>query len=573
MTATYETRVESTSPLTEDERRMFDVVQVEAWREHQMRTLAEYRNTAEPGADYVSDFDQNVETDIDEYLQSNGLNASDPHYDEIRNLYLGAAINRIDEEQWYASAESRGQHGSTLASGRDEVLHTVRQRLGSEHSETRTDSDTATQESEYEAYAHEKTLEELHRTRENWASVSAKRQGRIYGGKNEHAEAEYQQSVRIAGISELRDQISENDDETTKNAKVISYLFAEQKHLRDLTTEKLQDTKLGKYVEWMNSGGRLKRLGKAALIGAGAAGLGFVGFLAAPVAGIGLGVAGGVAAAAGGTARFARTYARADRHRGMQTAESRFGQNGEKLDELYEIDSTADTDIKTRFSHVAGAYDDSFEEDTKNEQLKRRKAVGIGAAAIVVGTGAGYALAHSGDIIEGVQGGWVDFKDWINDDINHTPEGVNGHDLDNDGILDKNDHDIDGDGIKNRFDTSPKGVEVPEFDTDGDGVRNWQDVAPNNPEVGKLDWSDFNADAHLVHAGEGWYETFDELGMPVEIRDRVLTDIGPKLKEAGWAYYDNSANEWRISQPGTLPVEVLKIIAKGSEQQNFTLTA
>lgn len=442
-----------------------------------------------------------IDETVRDYLGDHGIQQDDPKYNSQYQALRDLSADTMSNIQWRYGDWNKDTKTLSGKSGYDRLHDLQMQVLGRRLDFSYSDSGTANDPDmdEYEALARQLTEKELTRSREEWATVSAKRQGRAWGKGGEDAQAAedaYQQSVRVAGIHELSGQISDSDDETTKNAKVYSYLFEEQVRLRELTTNKLQDTKLGKYVEWMNSGGKLKRLGKAALIGAGAAVASGLVVLAAPVAlGVGAGVAGGIGTAAAGTARFARGYARGDRSRGMASAESTFGANGQNLDKEYELSSDENSTLFERLDESADAYDDGFERDTRKEQNKRKKAVAIGAVAVVAGTGIGIAAANAGEIGDYAQENWDSFKGWINGEVEGNTPDAN---------VDLSDR--DGDGIRNGLDLTPDGVDAPELDRDGDGIRNWMDAEPDDPSVGEADNDIIGSDGgdmYEVNVGDG----------------------------------------------------------------------
>ncbi|MES2876368.1 MAG: hypothetical protein V4678_02755 [Patescibacteria group bacterium] len=82
-----------------------------------------------------------------------------------------------------------------------------------------------------------------------------------------------------------------------------------------------------------------------------------------------------------------------------------------------------------------------------------------------------------------------------------------------------------------------------------------------------MNWNDFDPSARRVTPGEGWNSTFQQMGIPKSEWADVLKTAGPKLGKLGEAYYDNTASEWRISRPGKLSEDALRVIA-GSSRKN-----
>ncbi|MBC7868959.1 hypothetical protein H7X69_02150 [Candidatus Saccharibacteria bacterium] len=76
----------------------------------------------------------------------------------------------------------------------------------------------------------------------------------------------------------------------------------------------------------------------------------------------------------------------------------------------------------------------------------------------------------------------------------------------------------------------------------------------------EVDPSAFSVEAHTVTRGEGWYNTFRELGIKNETEQaNLLQKVGPELQARGWAYPTKNGS-WGISHTGQLPENVLKLI-------------
>lgn len=70
---------------------------------------------------------------------------------------------------------------------------------------------------------------------------------------------------------------------------------------------------------------------------------------------------------------------------------------------------------------------------------------------------------------------------------------------------------------------------------------------------------EFSSRAYMVDHGQGWYETFDRMGIPSSEQADLLKRVGPNLQTSGWAYLMEDG-QWGISQPGQLPQDVLEYI-------------
>jgi len=92
-------------------------------------------------------------------------------------------------------------------------------------------------------------------------------------------------------------------------------------------------------------------------------------------------------------------------------------------------------------------------------------------------------------------------------------------------------------------------------------------VLDDTPKVGAspsretIDRPEFSSDALTIDRGEGWNQTFREMGIPQSEWNGLLNEVGPDLPDEV-AYYDNNAGEWRITMTpdGRMPEEALNAI-------------
>lgn len=559
--------------------------------------LPEYQNEERGGPD-VARLDANLVQDVDRYLQQAGIN-TDPQNDEGRAEYelTRSVIDKAmktNERDWIGHTTDDGGHSGISIEVFNELLAHYRpagrhragmspegpetdpSEPGSERSDEareRTSEEWDEYASGFEDYADqlsrqdgiERSWDEAHamnqeftdsykaldEARKLWAAASAKRQGRVLGKAKDHTVLEdaYTAKLREFGVIQLQNEIANDDDDTTKNAKVIGYLFNEQKKLRELTTEKLKGTKVGKFVEFMNRGRLATRIAK---------GVG-LGLAVGATGGFALGAVGaaGAGAAAIGFSRFVKGYASNDKHRGMRTAEESFiDSDGNRV----YLEDDAGTTIESKFDTAARIYDEDFEKDTKREQIKRRKALAWGIGSVAIGTSVGYLVSNFDEVSDKMGDTKARLDNWLNDTPNdNAPTQPNGA-----GIVD---HDHDG---------IPDGKD-PIIDSDGDGIADAHDAHPHNPNLpshndGNDILTNLSHNARWVEPSEGWYQTFNELGIPQDNWQDVLQDAGPKLHEQGWAYRMPDG-QWGISQPGRLPDSALRIIAESSKDNGYKLAA
>jgi len=117
------------------------------------------------------------------------------------------------------------------------------------------------------------------------------------------------------------------------------------------------------------------------------------------------------------------------------------------------------------------------------------------------------------------------------------------------------------------------------FDFDMPGQEVTEAVTNTPVEVpAEIETIEHSADALTIDKGEGWYQTFEEMGIPKEEWNSLLDRVGDKLPD-DVAYYDQEAGEWRMNmtEDGKLPEEVLDMIhdewqgesnAEGAQAEN-----
>lgn len=314
---------------------------------------------------------------IDAHLHSLGIDRDHADYTKKHAALAGLSINAISDEAWAQEDDSGETYGQKM----------VRDTFGEEglvQNDTPEAVDPALE-------AANKQLEGL---RLAVAGLSAKRQGHLIGDggkKYREAMAEYNEQVVKAGkIANAEVIASDELTDEEKNAKVISYLFEEQRKLREASLDSLKGTKVSKVIEWMNEGNFAVRTLKGVGVGAAAVVAGTV--LTAGLGVAGIGAAAGVATAAVvGGARFARAFARKDAKggRGMQQLDSEATINDAKQIEISGGDDS--------FEAIQVHFNDKFEEDTSKEQRKRLKSAMAGMAGIAIGGAIGTVAAVAMD--------------------------------------------------------------------------------------------------------------------------------------------------------------------------------
>ena len=505
----------------QDLRRLFgpegNLESIEALRDSQRAAYADAVEANHDHSPEVSEFyaTQAVNATVTDYLQDNGVSKTDPKYNMLKDGLINLSVLGVPDSDWAATLD-KDDPTKTGYSGRDKARALFEQVSGESYYARNDNEVNPDQEIIDEWRA------ELNDLRETLAVLSAKRQGHVLGdGGQKYAEAKRAYDDQMIALAKLENESVINSTELSdddKKVKVTEYLFAEQAKLRESTTEKLKGTKVGKFVEWMNRGRVATRVAKGLLIGVGVglAGAG-IGALAG-VAGVAT-IGGGVAAVGTATVRFARGFASKDAraNRGIAVLD----QDVHKPD--YNACSSTDY-IDTAHQH----FDNLFEQDTKLEQKKRRSSVkwGIGAMAV------GVVLAEAGQLA-------IDTH-WFDGLMNHH-DPLTGHINNHSNIEQTHSNVVNG-----------RAPDLPPAGTSADNPG--YIPQPNLPGPGP----EFSVDAHTVTPGEGWYQTFKDMGIKSDEWSSLLKKVGPVLHEKGWAY--NMHGSWGISHPGQLPDDVLELI-------------
>lgn len=81
----------------------------------------------------------------------------------------------------------------------------------------------------------------------------------------------------------------------------------------------------------------------------------------------------------------------------------------------------------------------------------------------------------------------------------------------------------------------------------------------------------FGKDELRISLGEGWYETFREMGISPKHNAELLKEVGPQLHDKGLAYWDSSADEWRMNmtENGKMPRSAVKLIAETANEHGW----
>lgn len=550
--------------LTDAEKAVFSLDTLNEWRTKQFGILAQLRANSGFSTDqgYVQEFDNSIESTLDDFLASKGIDNSSANYDEVRALFREASVDNFTEDEWGNSPVSRRVAGSSdTQSESDKFAERISARLETpEATELETDlSDAEWDEikSEYNEYLSKyaemladrsKSMVERAKTREDINKLKEEATGYVSGLATKlmndmEADGKTEQEIAAgveAFVNEQMDSLMQAMEQHRQDEYEQSSVF--MKRIYDTwakwTTQSTNEEGKTKFF----SKGRAKKLlataAPAALV------VGAVGAFA-PVA-----IAGGtVAAVAGGATLAFRSIGRKlaggflDR---KSTDKKLAAAQTEDMKRAYEA-SIAESEVAQRKTIFEVA--DEYSEHYRKRNLRRTLAgVAVaGTVGLVSGTAAEYA---SGRLEEADFGRAVD---WVKDKF-----GSNGASEDGPNVNDPTP------------DAPAQGPVVPDVDTDNDGVPNAQDSAPNNPDIpgdsqGGPDWSEVSHDARWIEHGEGGFQTLQELGVPQEKWEEIWADAGEQFQAEGKTYVmDDGRFGW--SEPGRLTNDDLSTLVEAAQR-------
>ena len=423
---------------------------------------------------------------------------------------------------------------------------------------------------------------ELDQAREAWSVMQAKRQGRLWDRriKGYNATKERYESLRDElGSRTLESTI--NDDtlnDVEKNAAVIAYIFDEQNALRSLTKEKVENTRVSKFVEkfggWLNKGGGWTRFGKAAAVGMGAGIVGAGAGLLFGAAGMGAAVAGAGVLITKGALRFTKAYAKSDARqgRGMSNLD-----DSEKDTWARELAAQDGDTVVEKAGNLSGK---KFEGDTKREQGKRQKTMTTAVLGLTLGaglaTGIGFALDGFG-VSGTVRDSLIDRQSPV--EPGDGDAGQEAPDIHTQEEIDEQIKEAE-DRVRDEYDDKINELEDKIDELEGKLEDEIENPSNDNGDISDIpgdngDYTDYildHMDALNVASGEGWFQTFSELGISVEDHRELLAEVGPRLAEMNVAYVDASIGGYGIARPGDMPIEALQYILEVANERGIAVS-
>ena len=124
LTDTDSSELESTLDTLSSERALLDVTSLEEWRSIEFERLARLRTDAVIGdSSYLKEFSDGIEGSLDEYLQQHGVDKESPHFDKLWALYRDASPDRIHGDEWYIPpAHQYGVLSTNRVSARENAI-------------------------------------------------------------------------------------------------------------------------------------------------------------------------------------------------------------------------------------------------------------------------------------------------------------------------------------------------------------------------------------------------------------------------------------------------------------------
>ncbi|MGB4762774.1 MAG: hypothetical protein WBP12_05470 [Candidatus Saccharimonas sp.] len=376
-------------------------------------------------------------------------------------------------------------------------------------------------------------LDRFDDVRDKWAKISSKRQRRMLFGKwiarsskYKAIKHEYDEVSRLVGRIGLKEKIDQAQTQLEKVAIATTYWIAEQNAVREKAAEYTENRTWWKVVNrvstFMNKGNKITRIAKRATLGL---------------------VAGAAVAATGATATglaaglvFFSTEQAKDLTGGIGKL------TPEQEDELRSSPIARTITGDAIFENRAEMFAAMYEKDSSRESNRR-----LGKFAKNAAKGA-LAGAAAWGIHEGVTAGHDYFFGSDSASAAGTPDPGTGGGYED---------------ASNGFDSGHSGQDA--FAQGGDHTGYGAQDALASPGHEILN----STDAYYVRPGEGWFETFQDMGIPKEHWAEVLQDAGPKLHDLGVADFNSAEGQWWIAQSGNLKPEVLQTIADSSAKFGY----
>ncbi|HEX6462141.1 MAG TPA: hypothetical protein VFZ58_02580 [Candidatus Saccharimonadales bacterium] len=513
-----------------------------------------------------------------QYLDTAGIADGDPQRPYFENILQKYSVDGMNEHDWRRGLPDPAT--GNRESGRDKLEANFDQFINDMVANLPTTPNMINPSPELL-----QARDELKVLREELAKLSAKRMGRLISrGKTkkefEKLQQEYHDKLIEVGKKEeeLREQNDPNRADDQKRLEVMTHLLENEKDLRGLTNDKLGNTKIARVAAWMNKGGKWAKIAKgvavAAPIGLITGGAGAV--VVAALTGMGLVAASSAGATGAGIAfgfggRFITNFIRKSADRQIDIKEVNAKASQDALGKIDDIDTKTHEEIQRA---ATKEHSKELRGDIAEQQKRRRRAAykagGIALVGVGIGAaGVGLANAIDRDIMPS-------FK------VRHYGEG---------GVT------SNGSGLEygenaTRFNKASEGKIAgsdmypraagpqPQTEVGGTSGSHASPEAGTGPQTesttpeGSVASSEYSPEAQTIHADEGLYSVFDQMGVPETDRPALLQKVGPQLAtidQGGkpFAYLINGEQgNWgiRMTPDGKMPAGALDMIQQAHQE-------
>lgn len=526
-----------------------------------------------------SEFEANIDEALKEYLANNGVGEDSDNYNEVFDTYRRASIDQISESNWHI----RGSLGSGDPRPQSVVFaEEIQTRFGNQidaDPDVDTNPDTDDNPDTVDDSAEQQRIERLAELRKaKHDAYVQKIRGPRFGERSRQATADYRaaeaeyvqalnEDIRLHLERELGDDLTED-----RRAQAI----------QQLGDEVLREDANAEHQLLMERGGTMARilskydkmsLWKKLGIGAGIAGVGIAGGAIAGAVGAGAAViAGGVAGYRMTTSYVnSRILSRARIYREPSST------TGFTFDRARDA-ATPEEQITARMTERA-----SYNIEQTDKAKKRAVIIGVGSAALAAAGGVAGTLVHinlvdmpdtgtkTGNLLRKPQvagnhwrGGYIEH---IGGDVNSDSTSVAIPEVD----IDPDSPEADPKlplppsmrELSDPLPTSEQGPMPLTVDTEVDAPA----VAAEAPADADVDLAlgedqvfaaELQIPTYTVAPGEGWYTTFDNLGVNNDYSAQLLDQVGPELVDMGVA--TPHGDSYWITNSGELPHDATELI-------------
>ncbi len=560
---------QSRAEAREAVRALLDITKLEEWRALQREQLAELRKNAPIGSnEYVKDFESTIDDNLRDFLKQHGVTEDSPFYTQAKDGYRELSLDRIHDDEWYIPPTYQyGVMSTDKVSAREKAIQVLN--ISSDELARSENITVHKEELERAQQAYSKKLAErskrmglFERPRTIAEMAEARAEIADYVGK---LAAEMMDDFEAQGIDYDKrvDMVGAFiDAEMAATVEGMEAIRADDFRGRS----KVMQRGLEKWASWATptvereeNESRVHHFGRSVLksittlntwkkAGAFAAVGGLAGVFTVPF----VGLVGGGAVIVGGATLLARQIARGlvgaklDSAAGAETIAKQ--QADEILFQMAEDSEAADTthdDLLELAANMAEGY----------RKHNRNRLIGGIGISLAVGGGVGSLINNFLDL------------DMAFGKLNDVVRNIFGHGSQQSPVIPTTGP-SGGAGSGTGSQGGMVGGEIPSDKPDIGGAHS-PDV--NKGEVIK-DYLKEHGAARRIDGGEGWLQTFKELGMSPSERRAFLEEYGDDLlKKFPKVTYEMENGEPGIlmTKDGKMPSEVLKYIVEHADKEEY----